>query len=117
MRDRLRAELDRRPKVHGASADLRVSNELRSVLESAEQEMAKLKDEFTSAEHYLLALTRRLVKSLAKPSIRVPKDPLLRLSAMTIAPMSRPAIIPRRPMPKAVVQLSTNTCDGSAARK
>ncbi len=35
---------------------MRLSNELRNVLDSAEKEMSKLKDEFTSAEHYLLAL-------------------------------------------------------------
>jgi ATP-dependent Clp protease ATP-binding subunit ClpB len=56
LRERLASELERRPKVHGASVDLRISNELRSVLDGAEKEMAKLKDEFTSAEHYLLAL-------------------------------------------------------------
>jgi ATP-dependent Clp protease ATP-binding subunit ClpB len=57
LRDGLNSELDRRPKVHGAAADLRLANELRSVLDGAEKEMSKLKDEFTSAEHYLLALT------------------------------------------------------------
>jgi ATP-dependent Clp protease ATP-binding subunit ClpB len=56
LRDRLRSELERRPKIHGAAADLRLSNELRNVLDTAEKEMSKLKDEFTSAEHYLLAL-------------------------------------------------------------
>src|ERR671931_684292 len=56
LRDRLRSELERRPKIHGAAADLRLSNELRNVLDSAEKEMSKLKDEFTSAEHYLLGL-------------------------------------------------------------
>ncbi|HZR04599.1 MAG TPA: ATP-dependent chaperone ClpB [Candidatus Udaeobacter sp.] len=56
LRDRLRSELERRPKIHGAATDLRLSNELRGVLDSAEKEMSKLKDEFTSAEHYLLAL-------------------------------------------------------------
>src|SRR6058998_516975 len=56
LRERLTSELERRPKVHGATVDLRLSNELRSVLDGAEKEMAKLKDEFTSAEHYLLAL-------------------------------------------------------------
>src|SRR5437868_5284780 len=56
LRERLGAELERRPKVHGAAVDLRLSNELRSVLDGAEKEMAKLKDEYTSAEHYLLAL-------------------------------------------------------------
>jgi ATP-dependent Clp protease ATP-binding subunit ClpB len=56
LRDRLRSELERRPKIHGAAADRRISNELRNVLDSTEKEMSKLKDEFTSAEHYLLAL-------------------------------------------------------------
>src|ERR1044072_4662247 len=56
LRERLTAELDRKPKVTGANVDLRMSNELRSVLDGAEKEMAKLKDEFLSAEHYLLAL-------------------------------------------------------------
>src|SRR5499427_6771184 len=70
LRDRLRTELERRPKIHGAAADVRVSNELRTVLDSAEKEMSKLKDEFTSAEHYLLALagsnvpTAKLLKDL-----------------------------------------------------
>src|SRR5260370_30270204 len=57
LRDGLRLELERRPKVHGAAVDLRLANELRSVLDGAEKEMSKLKDEFTSAEHYQLALT------------------------------------------------------------
>src|SRR5438105_3574695 len=57
LRERLRSDLERRPQIHGAASDLRISNELRSVLDSAEKEMSKLKDEFTSAEHYLLALT------------------------------------------------------------
>src|ERR1700747_2618715 len=57
LRDRLRSELQHRPKIHGSAADLRISNELRTVLDSAEKEMSKLKDEFTSAEHFLLALS------------------------------------------------------------
>src|SRR6516225_459356 len=56
LREQLRSELERRPKIHGAAADLRLSNELRGVLDNAEKEMSKLKDEYTSAEHYLLAL-------------------------------------------------------------
>src|ERR1700737_4192752 len=57
LRERLASELERRPKVHGAAVDLRLSNELRSVLDGAEKEMSKLKDEYTSAEHYLFALS------------------------------------------------------------
>jgi ATP-dependent Clp protease ATP-binding subunit ClpB len=57
LREGLASELERRPKIHGAAVDLRLSNEFRSVLDGAEKEMSKLKDEYTSAEHYLLALT------------------------------------------------------------
>lgn len=56
LRDQLNQELDRRPKIQGGNYDLRISNELRLTIEAAEKEMAKLKDEFLSAEHYLLAL-------------------------------------------------------------
>ena len=45
------------PKVHGG-AQAFVGNELRKTIDSAEAEMAKLKDEFLSAEHYLLALSQ-----------------------------------------------------------
>ena len=69
LRERLAGELERRPKVHGAAVDLRLSNELRSVLDGAEKEMAKLKDEFTSAEHYLLALAGSNV-----PAAKILKD-------------------------------------------
>ncbi len=56
LREQLEAEARRRPQVHGSS-DVRVGNELRSTIDVAEKEMAKLKDEFLSAEHYLLALS------------------------------------------------------------
>jgi ATP-dependent Clp protease ATP-binding subunit ClpB len=69
LRDGLRSELERRPKVHGAGVDLRLANEFRSVLDGAEKEMSKLKDEFTSAEHYLLALTSANV-----PAAKLLKD-------------------------------------------
>ncbi len=69
LRDRLLTELNRKPKVTGASVDLRLSNELRTVLDAAEKEMAKLKDEYTSAEHYLLALAGSSV-----PAAKILKD-------------------------------------------
>ncbi|MEP6956720.1 MAG: Clp protease N-terminal domain-containing protein, partial [Chthoniobacterales bacterium] len=56
LRQALDRELSQRPKVHGA-ADLRMSSGLRRTIDAAEGEMAKLQDEFLSAEHYLLALT------------------------------------------------------------
>src|SRR3954466_7155976 len=56
LRSRLETEVQRRPQVHGSS-DVRIGNELRNTIDAAEKEMAKLKDEFLSAEHYLIALT------------------------------------------------------------
>src|SRR5438874_6043767 len=71
LRERLAAELERRPKVHGAAVDLRLANELRSVLDGAEKEMSTLKDEVTSAEHYRLALS-------AVPQSEIPAAKILR---------------------------------------
>src|SRR6201982_2514889 len=56
LRSQLETDLARRPKVSGGVSDLRISNDLRRTLDSAESEMSKLKDEYLSAEHYLLAL-------------------------------------------------------------
>ena len=56
LRHRLDAEISRRPQIHGSS-DVRLGHELHSTLEAAKKEMAKLKDEYLSAEHYLLALS------------------------------------------------------------
>jgi ATP-dependent Clp protease ATP-binding subunit ClpB len=51
----LEAELSRRATIHGgASANL--GADLRKTLDNAEGEMAKLKDEYLSAEHFLLAV-------------------------------------------------------------
>jgi len=52
---RLRDVIAGFPKARGG-AQPQLSNELRKVLDAAEGEMAKLKDEFLSAEHYLIAL-------------------------------------------------------------
>src|SRR3954468_9572018 len=56
LRTALTQELERRPKIQGGTYDQRIGNELRATIDAAEKEMAKLKDEFLSAEHYLLAL-------------------------------------------------------------
>jgi ATP-dependent Clp protease ATP-binding subunit ClpB len=56
LRGRLTQELERRPKIQGGNVDQRIGNELRATIDAAEKEMAKLKDEFLSAEHYLLAV-------------------------------------------------------------
>ncbi len=58
LREQLNAALDRRPKVSGNASQPHLGNDLRQTLEAAEGIMAKLKDEYLSAEHYLLALSR-----------------------------------------------------------
>jgi ATP-dependent Clp protease ATP-binding subunit ClpB len=56
LRGRLTQEIEGRPRIQGGTYDQRIGNELRATIDAAEKEMAKLKDEFLSAEHYLLAL-------------------------------------------------------------
>ena len=54
VEEAVRAELARRATVHGGQVGL--GRELTATLNAAEGEMTKLKDEYLSAEHYLLAL-------------------------------------------------------------
>ena len=56
VEEKLRAELSRRAKVQGGTAQPGLSRDLVNVLNAAESEMGKLKDGYLSAEHYLLAL-------------------------------------------------------------
>src|SRR6202047_1207891 len=55
IEDQLDGELAKRPKI-SVPANQYLGSELRSVLSSAEAEMSKLKDEYVSVEHFLLAL-------------------------------------------------------------
>ena len=57
VEQQLEEELRRRPKVSGGNAGQTLGAELRNVLDQAEKEMSKLKDEFVSVEHFLLALS------------------------------------------------------------
>ncbi len=54
---RIEESLQRRPTVQGSAAQPFIGNDLRLQIEQAEKEMAGLKDEFLSAEHYLLSLS------------------------------------------------------------
>jgi ATP-dependent Clp protease ATP-binding subunit ClpB len=59
LRADVQAELDRRPKVSGpgqASGQIYVTQELSRLLDSADREARRLKDEYVSVEHLLLAL-------------------------------------------------------------
>src|SRR5476649_2532162 len=49
----LEAAIAKRAQVHGLTAQTNPAAELLAILRQAEKEMAKLKDEYLSAEHYL----------------------------------------------------------------
>ena len=55
LESRLREAISKLAKIRGG-AQPQISQELRKILDAAEGEMAMLKDEFTSVEHFLLAL-------------------------------------------------------------
>ena len=54
----LESHLSRQPKVSGATGQLYLSGELRDVMSKAEDEQKKLKDDFLSVEHVLLAILK-----------------------------------------------------------
>jgi ATP-dependent Clp protease ATP-binding subunit ClpB len=59
LRTALEAELDRRPRVTGPGVnpgEIRVTQGLARLLDTAEQEARRLKDEYVSVEHLLMAL-------------------------------------------------------------
>ena len=70
---KLRAELARRAQAHGGS--VQPARELVNVLEAAEGEMAAMKDEYLSAEHYLLALAR--TQTVAARALGVTREQLM----------------------------------------
>src|SRR5205085_10375177 len=48
LQQELQVQLEQRPKVMGSSVDLRIGNNLRTVLDASEREMSRLKDEYVS---------------------------------------------------------------------
>jgi ATP-dependent Clp protease ATP-binding subunit ClpB len=70
LQQQLEAAIAKRAQAHGMTAQTNPAAELLAILRQAEKEMAKLKDEYLSAEHYLLALSDsgvsagKLLKSL-----------------------------------------------------
>src|SRR5262249_48411823 len=60
LRARLQQEVDRLPKVSGPAAgadQVYVTTRLTKLINQAEEEAKRLKDEYTSVEHVLLAIT------------------------------------------------------------
>src|ERR1041385_5896999 len=67
LRSALEAELGRRHKVQGiSSGDLFLSQSLKKVLDAAQAEAGKLKDDYISTEHLLLGLLDQGGSSLKK---------------------------------------------------
>ncbi|MDR7401035.1 MAG: ATP-dependent chaperone ClpB [Armatimonadota bacterium] len=59
LRGRLRAELERQPRVSGPPAEgLLISPRLRQALEVAQDEATRMRDDYVSTEHLLLGLAR-----------------------------------------------------------
>jgi ATP-dependent chaperone ClpB len=56
IEQQLESELSRRASVHGGASP-QLGADLRRTLDAAEGQMSRLKDEYLSAEHFLLALT------------------------------------------------------------
>src|SRR5437867_12723306 len=56
LRQEVQRELDRLPKVQGVSGQLYLSARLRKELDRASDEARRLKDEYLSTEHMLMAL-------------------------------------------------------------
>ena len=56
VEEMLGTELNKKPKVTGGAVEQFLGNDLRTALNAAEGEMTRLKDEFVSVEHFLLAL-------------------------------------------------------------
>ncbi len=57
VRQRLEDELGRMPQVHGAAAQVYVSPRLQQVFTVATEEAGRLRDEYISTEHLLIAIT------------------------------------------------------------
>ena len=82
MRRELRSEIDRLPKIGGAvdPERLYVSREANEALEEAQVQAGKMKDEFVSVEHLMLALILKADRDLKKlfATHHVTKDAFLK---------------------------------------
>ena len=59
LKSALDAHLAKQPKVSGGSGSLYLSNDLRTVMTEAEDQQKKLKDDYLSVEHVLLAMLKK----------------------------------------------------------
>jgi len=59
LKSALDAHLAKQPKVSGSTSGLYLSNDMRAVMAEAEDQQKKLKDDFLSVEHVLLAMLKK----------------------------------------------------------
>src|SRR5215831_5741876 len=80
LQRQIETELDRRPKVTGASADATPSRELNRVFDTAFEVAKDFGDEYVSTEHFLIALADSSAGDTAKrlSALGVKKDSLLK---------------------------------------
>ena len=65
----LERELQRKPKVYGATTQVGLSRELARAVDEAEKVATSMRDDYTSTEHLLLALTKGPVRDQPEHSI------------------------------------------------
>jgi ATP-dependent Clp protease ATP-binding subunit ClpB len=58
LKSAIEAHLAKQPKVTGASGQMYLSSDLRETIANAEKEQQKLKDDYLSVEHFLLAILK-----------------------------------------------------------
>ncbi len=63
LKDRVEAEIQNLPKVYGGASQPYLSNALNKVLQKAQAEAEKMRDEYVSGEHLLLALAEEQGKA------------------------------------------------------
>src|SRR5512143_1609183 len=77
LRDELRSELEKRPKVYGGGGDVRLAPQTAEVLTAAERYAKGMQDEYTSTEHMLLGLTES-AESRRLGQFGITKDAILK---------------------------------------
>jgi len=80
LQQELEQDLARRPKVYGATTQVGLSRDLQAVLNLAEQEAGRMRDEYVSTEHLLIALTDKTAGDAAifLTSQGITRDAILR---------------------------------------
>ncbi|MBE0686855.1 MAG: AAA family ATPase, partial [Anaerolineaceae bacterium] len=77
IRDDIKKELEKRPKIYGATGQVGLSKPTNDSLNSAEKFAKGMKDDYVSTEHILLALTESSDTSLLK-QFGITKDAVLK---------------------------------------